>query len=200
MRQILGVELCGERLSWDDVRPFMKKFDEVSPRMRWSSNLPDYERRTIAAILPTPQIPNGANKSRPPFERLHDGQLDVSHTGTITQQDLNDFAEQQERQHRQRLEMLKWSKSTLQMVHQKSKARAEAKQARAPAGPNTSFAAVAMAADFQARAASRGQGSQHHLSVAIGGARQPPARPPPPMPPPRAQSQTSAPAYTLYDS
>ena len=29
MLQLLGVELCGERLSWDDVRPFMKKFDEL---------------------------------------------------------------------------------------------------------------------------------------------------------------------------
>lgn len=29
MLQILGVELCGERLRWDDVRPFITKFDEL---------------------------------------------------------------------------------------------------------------------------------------------------------------------------
>jgi hypothetical protein len=29
MMQLLGVELCGEPLKWDDVRPFVKKFDEL---------------------------------------------------------------------------------------------------------------------------------------------------------------------------
>ena len=28
MLQILGVELCGEPLDWDDVRPFLKRFEE----------------------------------------------------------------------------------------------------------------------------------------------------------------------------
>lgn len=34
MLQILGVELCGEPLHWDDVRPFIKRFEEMDVSKR----------------------------------------------------------------------------------------------------------------------------------------------------------------------
>ena len=42
--QLLGVELCGERLQWADVRPFIQKFDELDANLSGRVDHRDLER------------------------------------------------------------------------------------------------------------------------------------------------------------